>query len=330
MDFLRSDTETPPAFVVAAVGGGLLFLLGGVLTAMTPDDRGVLIIGTVAFLLLGIYTLIVVMRRNRLVEENRALDEQLAGALERDRRLRARLAITIREPVASLVTFSDRLAEGDGVDPDERRLMIEELRSSARELDRVLVDLADAGDAPTPRVMSVVRMDEELASVAASTVGSIEFESWLEPARAWADSATVRQVLRAIIGGVRDGGCPTVVLKTASAGDQVTTTLSGRCALLSPTAIEAVTEGTHADDADDRHTALASAHAAVVGMGGTINHTQALGVSHLVIDLPAAPDEIRAQRPKPRPVTAVPVVHADQRTPAPVATASATPSLRFD
>lgn len=301
MDGSRQDATTPTIFVVFAIVGGLLFLLGGVLTAMSPNDRGVLIVGTIAFLLLGVYTLIVVIRNNRLAEQQERLREDLAAATDRDRGLRGRLAVTIREPIATIVSFADRLVDDPSLPGDERRTMLVELRASAREIDGVLSDLSESDrTTPEPRVMAVVRLDEELASVASSTISGVAFESWLDPARAWGDTATVRQVLRAVIGGIRSGGCEAIVLKTEERGQVATATVSGRCELMSDTGISALTGDGPLDIDDDWHRALRGARVAVASMGGSIAHTQALGTSHLVIELPAAPSDIAARPPRAR------------------------------
>ena len=73
-----------------------------------------------------------------------------------------------------------------------------------------------------------------------------------------------------------------------------------------------------------------SAHRAVTDLGGAISHTEALGVSHLVVEFPAAPEGIRAQRPKERSAQALPKVSPTERTP--VRAGSSTPAkpLRFD
>lgn len=298
MNIARDDSTTPPVFVLFAIAGGVLFLLGGILTAMTPDDRSVLIVAAIAFLLLGCYTIVVVLRHNRLVDDSQALADALEEALDRERGLRAKLAVTIREPVAVITSFSDRLASDPDTPADDRRLMLEELRASALEIDRLLAGLADTdGHTPEPRVYGVVRLDEELASVAASTIADVEFESWLEPSRAWGDAASVRQVLRAAIGGIRSSGSSTIVLKTDQRGGQAVATISGRCAMAPLPGIEALTGSGSLDSEDDWLRSLRSARDAVVAMGGQIDHTEALGVSHIVIEFPAAPEAIRPHQP---------------------------------
>jgi hypothetical protein len=294
----REPSTTPPIFVVFAVLGGVLFLLGGILTAMTPDDRAVLIVGAVAFSLLGVYTLVVVHRKNRLVTDVRDVSAALAAAHERDRGLRARLAVTIREPMATVVAYADRLSNGQPVDADEQRRMLGEVLASAREVDRVLADLADQGDAqPTARVSGVVRLDEELASVAASTLSEIDFEVSLDPARVWADPATIRQAFRVIIGGMRSSGCSSIALKTAQRQDVAIATLSGRCVLGPESAVDALTTDEDLRVDDDRHRSLRTAHEAIRTMGGTIGYTEALGVSHIVVELPPAPVDLATRKP---------------------------------
>ena len=70
-------TTTPPTFVLFAIGGGLLFILGGILTTMSSNARIALLATAVAFLALGVYTLTVINKANLLGEEGKGFQMQM-------------------------------------------------------------------------------------------------------------------------------------------------------------------------------------------------------------------------------------------------------------
>jgi hypothetical protein len=188
---------------------------------------------------------------------------------------------------------------------------------------------------PTGRVRGVVRLDEELASVAASTLADLDFEVSLEPARAWGDAATVRQVLRLVIGGMRSSGCTSIILKTDQRREVATATLSGRCVVGPRSAIEALTTDHELEIDDDRHRSLRTAYESVRTIGGTIGYTEALGVSHVVVELPAAPADLSTRKPKQLERPSIPSFRHLERESSLLAAADLRPerptaSLRFD
>lgn len=296
---IMEEQTTPPAFVVFAVAGTLLFMLGGQITAASSDERAVLAAGAIAFVLLGFYAVATVIRHNRLVAEVRVLATALEEAHESDRATRTRVAVTLREPITTIVGFADTLVVRDDMSTDQRRAMVRELLANAREVDQALTALAAEGSIGfAGRVDGVVLLDHELMSIASSIVGDLEFETWLEPSRAWGDSAVVRQILRTILSGARSNGCRTLVLKTDRRGDRVAATISARCDLLPVEGIAALTGNAHGGDlTDDRYLILRDARAAAASMGGTIGYAEALGVSHIVVELPAAPDDVNVKTP---------------------------------
>jgi hypothetical protein len=176
------------------------------------------------------------------------------------------------------------------------------LLANAREVDQALTGIASEGSIGVAgRVDGVVLLDHELMSIASSLAGDFEFETWLEPSRAWGDSAMVRQILRTILSGARSNGCKVLVLKTDRRGDRVAATISGRCELLPIEGIAALTGNAHGDDlTDEQYLILRDARAAAESMGGTIGYAEALGVSHIVVELPAAPDEVNLKTPRQR------------------------------
>ncbi|HSJ70173.1 MAG TPA: hypothetical protein VLA29_00820 [Acidimicrobiia bacterium] len=299
---MEDHHTTPPAFVVFAVAGGLLFMLGGLITAASSDERAVLAAGAIAFVLLGFYAVATVIRHNRLVAEMRVLSRSLQEAHKSDRAMRTRVAVTLREPVTTIVGFADALVERDDMSTDQRRAMTRELLANAREVDQALAGLASEGSiGVTGRVDGVVLLDHELMSIASSIVGDLEFETWFAPSRAWGDSALVRQILRTILSGARSNGCRSLVLKTDRRGDRVAATISGRCELLPAEGIAALTGNAHGGDLmDEQYLILRDARAAAASMGGTIGYAEALGVSHIVVELPAAPEDVNLNTPRQR------------------------------
>lgn len=299
---MEDHHTTPPAFVVFAIAGGLLFMLGGLITAASPDERAVLAAGAIAFVLLGSYAVATVIRHNRLFGEMEVLSAALEEAQKSDRAMRTRMAVTLREPITTIVGFADTLVERDDLSTDQRRGMARELLANAREVDQALAGLAAEGSiGVTGRVEGIVLLDHELMSIASSIVGDLEFETWLEPSRAWGDSAMVRQILRTILSGARSSGCKALVLKTDRRGDRVAATISGRCELLSVEGIAALTGNAHGGDLTDaQYLILRDAREAAASMGGTIGYAEALGVSHIVVELPAAPDEVNLKTPRQR------------------------------
>lgn len=316
---MTEHRTTPPAFVIFAIVGGLLFLAGGIVTAMTPNDRAVLVAAALAFVLLGAYTVTMVLKYNKAVTDNGALREAQDHMRRSDAALRTRMAHTVREPLAIIVGLSDRLSEERDVSTDERRSIMRELRTNAREVEQALADLALEGQTTQSRpVDGVVLLDDELRSVASAITTDTTFESWLDPTRAWGDSSKVRQVLRTLVSHAASEGCGTVVLKTDRIGGRAQATISGRCTLLTPEGIAALTgNATSTDIDDDAYVTLHEAQAVIVTMGGTLGYAEAMGVSHIVLELPAAPEELGLKPP-------LPASRTPSRVVAPIAERSST------
>jgi hypothetical protein len=293
----------PPAFVIFAVIGGLLFIMGGIIASMTPNDRAVLAAAAAAFAALGGFTVATVVRHNRIVAENDILVDELAQATRSDIALRTRMTHTVREPLAIIVGLADRLTEEDHtISTDERRAMTREMRANAREVEQALADLGNEGAvSPKRTVEGIVLLDEELRSVSSSLVTTTTFDGWLEPTRAWGDTAQVRQVLRTLVSHAAKQGCDTLTLKTARNGERAQATISGRGAILSEAGMAALTgNATRADLDDGDYHALRDAHDLAASMEGALGHAEALGVTHLILELPAAPLDLGLTTPRTR------------------------------
>ncbi|MGI9584373.1 MAG: hypothetical protein ACR2N7_02155 [Acidimicrobiia bacterium] len=297
---MPKQRATPPGFVVFAVAGGVLFILGAVFTATTVMAQISLTGLAAAYALLGSYTLVVTLRRNSLVATNNRLEDEVTAMRRSDTGLRTRMAYTLRDPLTSIVGLSDRMVTDPDIATNERREMLLEIRNSAREVERVLADMAteDAGLPNGQRTVGVVLLDEELRSVASTIPPDTTFETDLRPTRAWADSAQVRQILRTIVNAARDTGCTSMTLQAEERGETAVATISARNELLPVEAIAALTGNSIASDAaSDSYIALREAHDAAAKMRGTIGYAQAFGLSHIVVEFDVAPQDIGIQQP---------------------------------
>jgi signal transduction histidine kinase len=297
---MPQQRATPPGFVVFAVAGGVLFILGAVLTATTAMAQISLTGLAAAYALLGAYTLVITVRRNTLVDANNRLEDTVAAMRRSDTGLRTRMAYTLRDPLTSVVGLADRMVTDTDIPTNERREMLIEIRSNAREVERVLADMAteDSGLPKGQRTEGVVLLDEELRSVASTVPPDTTFETDLRPTRAWADSAQVRQILRTIVNAARDTGCTTMTLQAEERGETAVATISARDELLPIEAIAALTGNSIASDAtSDTYIALREAHDAAAKMRGTIGYAQAFGLSHIVVEFDVAPQNIGIQPP---------------------------------
>lgn len=328
---MSNHRTIPPAFVIFAIIGGLLFLMGGIITSMTPNDRAVLAATAVAFVALGAYTVATVIRYNRVVAENDTLVDATAQATRSDIALRTRMTHTVREPLAIIVGLADRLSEEEhGISTDERRAMTREMRANAREVEQALADLGNDGTVtPKRTVEGIVLLDEELRSVSSSLVTDTTFEGWLEPTRAWGDTAQVRQVLRTLVSHAASHGCDTLALKTARIGDRAQATISGRCTILSAAGIAALTgNATHTDLDNADYRTLRDAHDLAASMGGTLGYAEAMGMTHLILELPSAPQDLGLTVPLTNASTPPRIVAPIAEGPARPATFSSAVSLR--
>jgi hypothetical protein len=290
---MQTHSATPPSFVIFAMAGGLLFILGGIITAMSPNARAILIASAIAFLLLGIYAIAVAVRHNRMVEEVEAMSAELAEARSIDAGLRVRLGYTLRDPLTTVVGLADRMLQEPDIPLDERRSMLAEVRNNAREVEHILGDLAAEERLPAshPHAEGLVLLDEEMRSIVSTINIRQTFGTDLRPARAWGDSALVRQILRTVIGSVVDAPCERLEVATEQRGGRAIATISGRGELLPIEAVAALTGNIQSTDAEHpTHIALREAHDVASSMGATVGYAEALGRSHIVVEFEAAPE----------------------------------------
>ncbi|MGI9667706.1 MAG: hypothetical protein ACR2N2_11540 [Acidimicrobiia bacterium] len=297
-------TTTPPAFVAFAIGGGLLFILGGILTTMSANARFALIAAAGAFIILGSYTLVAVRRSNALVAELTDLDAELARQRTADAGLKSRMSYTLRDPLTSIVGFADRMVSEPDMPEDERQAMLVEIRAGAREVEQVLADLA-AEDTVTPRAAGtkgVVLLDDEVRSVVGTVSSETAFETRLDPVRAWGDSAQVRQILRTVVNAAISNGCDELQITTENRTNAAVLSVSAKGDVLPVEAVGALT-GNY--ESQDKHAeafiALAAAHETALAMDASIGHTEVFGRSHVVFELPLAPRDVKVQTATPLP-----------------------------
>ncbi|GMR01965.1 MAG: hypothetical protein BMS9Abin20_0289 [Acidimicrobiia bacterium] len=298
---MREIRSTAHYLLILAVSGGVLFILGGILTTMSHSTRIILIGAGATFALLGMYTLIISGQKVKMAENRSALESEIRERRLADDALRTRMTYTLRDPLTSIVGFADRMVDDPDMPFDERRELLVAIRDDAREVESVLASLAPvrAVDWTGTLIEGVVLLDEEVRSVASTVRTDTSFESDLGPARAWGDSAQVRQVLRTLINAVVEGGCAYVTLRTEQRAESAVASISGRDNLLPVEAVAALTGNTEASDVtNDSYLALKAAHQLAAEMGGSIGYAQAFGLSHIVVEFPAAPNDLGVQPPR--------------------------------
>jgi signal transduction histidine kinase len=298
---MRELRSTPQQLITLAVSGGLLFLFGAIIATMSHTAPVELMVAGGAFALLSAYTLILNARASATTRRCKALEADIERLRRTQENLRSRMAFTLRDPLATIVGFTDTMADSPEMTHDEQRELLIAVRDNAREVERVLATMApsDAIDDTSTYVQGVVLLDDEVRSVASAVHADTLFESDLERARAWADSAHVRQLLRTLIRAVQRSGCTHATLRTSQRAGRATVTISARDELLTAEGIAALTGNAQASDAEsETYVSLKSAHHLAGEMNGSIGFAQAFGVSHIVLELPAAPDDLGLQSPK--------------------------------
>lgn len=298
---MRLDRTAPTAWIVTAVAGSVLFILGAIVTTMTTTPQLVMVIGAIVFAALGTYTAVVTRRSILLADELNGLRGEVDALHNADALLRTRMAYTLRDPLTSIVGFSDHMVNSPDLAFDEQREMLIAIRSDAIEVETALSDLADieVTSSSDPPIEGVVLLDEEIESVASTITTDAIFESDLDRSRAWGDSAKVRQILRTVLSAATDSGCAYISLRTAERPDRATASVSGRDDLLTVEAVAALTGNAVSEDLESNaYRALRSANELAASMDGTIGYAQAFGMSHIVIDLPAAPTNIGVTAPR--------------------------------
>lgn len=287
--------KTPTAWIMTAVIGGVLFILGGIATSASTTPRLVMAAGATSIAALGIYAIRLIRDNLELVDRQTELMDEVARMRQSDASLRSRMAYTLRDPLTSIVGFADQLVESPDLPPEAQREMLVAIRHDAREVEQTLSELSsvDPTSADARQIEAVVLLDEEVRSIASTTVTATVFEFELAQTRAWGDSAKARQIIRTMLTAATDSGCANITLRTSVQSGRATASISGRDDLLSIEGISALTGNTvAADRMNDAYVALRSARETAASMLGSIGYVEAFGVSHIILDLPLAPTDL--------------------------------------
>ena len=290
-DGLGMSLDRNSSFYTAAiVGCGMVFILGAFLAADSAGTRALIAGIFLALLTGGIFVLILLRRTNVLVKENALLRELSSDANAREDNLRTQLHYTLREPLAEAAGKADRLVSSPSMPHDQQQAILASIRDNAREVEQTLETLATQGSlrsVTTPRLSTVVFLDEELRSIGKANPDSDRYDFDIEQARAWGDPALVRQILRTLVNiSTHDHGAQ-LTLQTAQRGSVATATVSGKGASLPMAARAALSEaGGPLDPEDGSVAAVRAAVNLAATMGGSISYVQAFGTSHILLTLP--------------------------------------------
>lgn len=285
-------TTTPPAFVSVAIVTGVAFVLGGFLTTMSSSARWSLAIAGAMLVVLGIFAVYIIARANSYARRIEELESEASALTEANTGLRSRVVFTLRSPLSAIVGNADRMINSPDLDLQQRETLLKEIRDNAREVDGVLGDLGDVHkpDSNDPRSDGVVLLDIEARSVISTAPHGQTIAQNLEPTRAWADPALVRQILRTILAASNEAGCSEISVRTEERVDRATVTFSSKDSILKPEGLAALTGNRlQSDHADTTFAALKTANNSAVQMGGRIAFAEALGMHHVIVEFARIP-----------------------------------------
>lgn len=291
-------------YTAAAIGCGLLFILGAFVSANGMATRGMFLTLFIALAFCGTYVIVLARRSTTAARRNTELTRASAETARNEANLRSQMRYTLRDPIAAIVGDADRLMSSPDMHLEERMATLEMIRANAREVEQALDRLARApiGQAgTTPPISAVVLLDQELASIAAASPSATNFDLDITETRAWGDPSKVRQILRTLVNlSTLDEG-EQLTLQTAQRGASATATVSGKGAILPSAAHAVLSEDVDQHDSTDgMRTAMRTAIELAESMDGTISFVTAFGVSHVVLTLPSPPNW-PASTPRPTP-----------------------------
>jgi hypothetical protein len=282
-----ATTTTPLAFVLVPIATGVAFLLGGFVTTLDSPVRWSLAIAGATLVVLGVFAAYIIARANTYAQRIDELEEEASKLREANTGLRSRVVFTLRSPLSAIVGNADRMIKAPDLDLQQREGLLEEIRDNAREVDGVLADLGDVhnGDSNDPRSEGLVLLDQEVRSVISTATHGQKIEQNLEPTRAWADPALVRQILRTILAASGENGHPDLTVRTQERTDRATVTFSSSEQILPAEGLAALTGNRLiSDGTNTTFAALKAANQSAVLMRGTIGYTEALGMNHVIVD----------------------------------------------
>ncbi len=283
--------RTQTLYTAAAIGCGLLFILGAFVSANGMATKGMFLTLFIALAFCGTYVIVLARRSTIAARQNTEMTRASAERTRREANLHAQMRYTLRDPIAAIVGDADRLMSSPKMHLEERMSMLAMIRANAREVEQALDQLTRTpiGRGITmPPLTSVVLLDQELESIAAASPSSACFDLDITETRAWGDPSKVRQILRTLVNiSTLDEG-EQLTLQTAQRGTSATATVSGKGAILPSAAHAALSEAVdQPDSADGTGAAMRTAIGLAESMDGTISFVTAFGVSHVVLTLPA-------------------------------------------
>ena len=283
-------------YTTAIVGCGMVFILGAFLAADAAGTRALFAGIFLALLTGGIFVLMLLRRTNVLEAANDRLQQLNSEATSREDDLRTQLHYTLREPLAQAAGKADRLMSSPSMPYDQQQAILTSIRDNAREVEQALETLAAHGSLRTlntPRLSSVVLLDEELRSIGETSSDSDRYDFDIEQARAWGDPALVRQILRTLVNVSTQDQGGQLTLQTAQRGPVATATVSGKGAILPMAARAALSEVEVPSGSDDGSVAAVKAAVSLAAtMGGSISYVQAFGISHVLLTLPTPDSQV--------------------------------------
>jgi hypothetical protein len=292
-DALRMGSDRAHSFYTSAiVGCGMVFILGAFLATDAANTRGLLAGLFFGILSGGIYVLVLLRKTSALSRENTDLRELNSEAGARDDDLRAQLGYTLCEPLAVAAGKADELLSSPSMPYGDQQAILTSIRDNTLEVEQTLKALAAHGSlrtATTPRLSSVVLLDEELRSIGQASPNFDHYDFDIEQARAWGDPALVRQILRTLVNvSTHDDGAH-LTLQTTQRCPFATAMVSGKGTILPLAARAALSDDYEFAGSDDGTFKVVRAVSNLAAtMGGAISYVQAFGVSHVLLTLPAS------------------------------------------
>lgn len=264
------------------------------MTTLSSPARWSLAIAGAALVVLGVFAAYVISRANTYAQRIDELEEEASKLREANTGLRSRVVFTLRSPLSAIVGNADRIINSPDLDLQQRDGLLKEIRDNAREVDGVLADLGDVhnADSNDPRSEGVVLLDQEVRSVISTVARGQTIEQSLEPTRAWADPALVRQILRTILAASSENGRPDITVRTEERADSATVTFSSSEQILPAEGLAALTGNRlKSDDTNTTFAALKAANESAAVMRGTIGFAEALGMNHVIVEFERVPGE---------------------------------------
>ena len=280
------------AFGAVAVACGVVFFFASFLASGPSWTRWSLAAAGALLVLVGafvFYTIVVAHRRaGRIIE----LEDDVARLESSNQDLTSLLAVPMRSPLSAIIGASELMITSPDLDLHGRKRLLEEIRDNAREVDRILAELGDrhAGPELESHARGVVLLDHEVRSVINTAGADLQIDRDLQPSRAWADSALVREIVRSVLAASAEAGCRGLIVRTEERSDRATVVFSAREHVLPAEGIAALTGNHQRTDATTQtFIALRGACETASTMGGSITYAEFLGLNHVIVEFDRVP-----------------------------------------